>query len=63
MELLIFAVPGMTDLCTDSHYYATEGLSEFPEHSMKIDQLSFLCKMEGYVLQGIHVNKTLNKFQ
>ena len=54
MEVLLFAVPGTTDLRTDSHYYATEGLSKFLEHSMKIDPQSFLCKMEGYALQGIH---------
>ena len=54
MEVLFFAVPGTTDLHTDSHYYAMEGVSKFLEHSMMIDPLGFLCKMEEYALQGIH---------
>ena len=38
----------------DSYSYATKGVDKFLEHSLKIDSQKFLCKMEGYVLQGVY---------
>ena len=54
MELLIFATPGTSDMRMDSYSYATKGVDKFLEHSLKIDSQNFLCKMEGYALQGVY---------
>ena len=54
VELLIFAVSGTSDLQMDPYSYASEGATKFLEHSLKIDTQDFLCKMEGYTLQGVY---------
>ncbi|KIL54246.1 hypothetical protein M378DRAFT_92922 [Amanita muscaria Koide BX008] len=53
VETLLFSARGTTDLPFTAVSFATEGVHNFLEQSMKTDQQEFLGKMEGYALQGI----------
>lgn len=46
-------VSGTTDLAIRGTAFATPGVAEFMENTMKIDNQGFLGKMEGHAVQGI----------
>ena len=50
---MLFAARGTTDLTTCSIMWATEGVQDFLQNVLKIDPQDFLCKMEGFAIQGL----------
>lgn len=51
---MLFVSRGTTDLPMRGVVFATPGVQNFLEGTMKIDPQDFLAKMEGFAVQGIH---------
>ena len=52
-EVILFTTSETTDLPLHGLSFATKGVSKFLEHGLKMDTQEFLCKMEGFAIQGV----------
>ncbi|TFK73198.1 hypothetical protein BDN72DRAFT_894047, partial [Pluteus cervinus] len=53
VEILVYTVPGTTDLPVKGTAWSTDGVQDFMEGTMKIDEQDLLGKMEGHALHGV----------
>ena len=51
--MILLMTSGTTDLPLHGLSFATKVVSKFLEHGLKMDTQEFLCKMEGFAIQGI----------
>ncbi|KAF8324835.1 hypothetical protein F5887DRAFT_838566, partial [Amanita rubescens] len=63
LEALLFATRGSLDMPLKGVTYATPGVEEFLQSTMKIDTTDFLAKMEGFALQGLKAGVVQNHQQ
>ncbi|TFK67057.1 hypothetical protein BDN72DRAFT_899278 [Pluteus cervinus] len=54
VEILVYAVPGTTDLPIKGSVWSTDGAKNFMEGTMKIDEQDLLGKMEGHAINGVY---------
>ncbi|KAG1877137.1 hypothetical protein C8R48DRAFT_590638, partial [Suillus tomentosus] len=52
-ECILFAMYGLTDLPLRGVTFTTEGVENFMDSAMGIDNQDFMSKMEGFAIQGI----------
>ena len=53
METLLFTTRGTTNLSLNGVSFAMDGVDDFLDTVMSIDNQDLLLKMEGYAVQGI----------
>ncbi|KAG1747011.1 hypothetical protein EDD22DRAFT_981916 [Suillus occidentalis] len=53
VETILYTTRGSTDLALRGIIFATEGVNDFMESTMNIDNQDLVSKMEGYAIQGM----------
>ncbi|KAG1770314.1 hypothetical protein EV702DRAFT_1181649 [Suillus placidus] len=53
VETIFYTMRGSTDLALRGIIFATEGVDDFMESTMNIDNQDLVSKMEGYAIQGM----------
>jgi hypothetical protein len=56
VEAQLFATRSSIDVPLKSITYATAGVENFMESTLKLDKMDVLGRMEGYALQGLKGN-------